>query len=160
MLLRAQRARYAVLISPRDDIDQLHSELEEVFNELWHGPRFTAPRRGFRPSIDVVRTEEPDELRVTVDLAGVDPGDVRIVVHERALLIAGQRQRLKPDCRLSYHLMEIEYGAFERRIGLPEHVDPDGARATYERGLLTVLLPVATAPPRHERILIHVRTAP
>jgi HSP20 family protein len=136
----------------------VHSELEELFTELWHGPRFAAPRRGFRPRIDVVRTEEPDELRVTVDLAGVDPGDVHIVVHERALLVAGHRRRLHPDCRLSYHLMEIEYGPFERRIGLPEHVDPDGARATYERGLLTVVLPVTTAPSRQERVLIRVRT--
>jgi HSP20 family protein len=160
MLLRAEPARYPVPISSPDDIERLHSELEEVFNELWHGPRFTVPRRGFRPRIDVVRTEEPDELRVTVDLAGVDPADVHIAVHERALLITGQRRRLKPDCRISYHLMEVEYGAFERRIGLPEHVDPDGARATYERGLLTVLLPVAAAAPRPGRILIRVRTAP
>jgi HSP20 family protein len=118
------------------------------------------PRRGFRPGIDVVRTEEPAELRVTVDLAGVDPADVRIAVHERALLITGQRDRRQPECRLSYHQMEIEYGAFERRIGLPEHVDPDGARATYERGLLTVVLPVAAVPPRQGRILIRVRMAP
>ena len=48
----------------RDDIKRLHSELEDVFNELWHGPRFGVPRRGFRPHIDVMRTEEPDELRV------------------------------------------------------------------------------------------------
>jgi len=53
----------------RDDIKRLHSELEDVFNELWHGPRFGVPRRGFRPHIDVMRTEEPDELRVVVDLA-------------------------------------------------------------------------------------------
>ena len=117
------------------------------------------PRRGFRPRIDVVRTEDPDELRVTVDLAGVDPGDIHIAVHERALLIAGQRRRLHPDCRLSYHLMEMEYGPFERRIGLPEHVDPEGARAVYERGLLVIRLPVAAAPPRQARISIQVRTS-
>jgi HSP20 family protein len=158
MLLRADAARYAVHISPRDDRGRLHSELEELFTELWHGPRFTVPRRGFRPRIDVVRTEEPDELRVTVDLAGVDPGDVHIVVHERALLVAGQRRRPHPDCRLSYHLMEIDYGPFERRIALPEHVDPEGARATSERGLLTVVLPVTTGPPHQEQVLIRVRT--
>src|SRR2546421_5607003 len=90
----------------RDDIKRLHSELEDVFNELWHGPRFGVPRRGFRPHIDVMRTEEPDELRVVVDLAGVDPADVQIVVHERALVIAGQRRRLHPDGRASYHLLE------------------------------------------------------
>ena len=48
---------------------------------------------------------------------------------------------------------------FERRIGLPEHVDPEGARAVYERGLLVISLPVAAAPPRQARISIQVRTS-
>ena len=104
------------------------------------------PRRGFRPRIDVV-------------LAGVDPADVHIVVDERALLIAGHRRRRHPEGRLSYHLLEMEYGLFERRIGLPEHVDPEGARAVYERGLLVISLPVAAAPPRRERVSIQVRTS-
>ena len=56
MLLRATAARYPVPISPYDDIERLHSELEDIFTEIWHGPRFTAPRRGFRPPIDLVRT--------------------------------------------------------------------------------------------------------
>src|SRR5439155_22833027 len=99
MLLRPEPARYAVAISPRDDIGRLHSELEDIFTELWHGPRFTTPRRGFRPHIDLVRTGEPAELRVTAELAGIDPADVHVVVHERALLIAGQRKRSHPDCR-------------------------------------------------------------
>jgi HSP20 family protein len=148
-----------VSISPRDDIDRLHAELEDVFSELWHGPRFSVPRRGFRPRIDVVRSHEPDELHVTADLAGVDPAEVHVVVHERALLIAGKRRRQHPESRPSYHLLEIEYGQFERRIALPEPVDPDGARAQYERGLLTIRLPVTTAPPRPERVSIRVRTA-
>jgi len=144
---------------PRDDTTRLHSELEDVFSELWHGPRFGVPRRGFRPHIDVMRTEEPDELRVVVDLAGIEPDDVQIVVLERALVIGGQRRRLHPDGRLSYHLLEIEHGAFERRIGLPVDVDPEKARATYERGLLTVTLPVAPSPPSQGRITITVRTS-
>ena len=82
---------------------------------------------------------------------------MQIVVHERALVIAGQRRRLHPDGRASYHLLEIEHGSFERRIGLPVDVDPEGARATYDRGLLTVTLPVAEAPPTQGRITITVR---
>jgi HSP20 family protein len=145
-------------VSPRDDSERSRSDIEGIFNELWHGTRFTVTRRGFRPSIDVVRTDDPAELRVIVDLAGVDPGNVQIAVNERSLVIAGQRHRVLPDCRPSYHLLEIEDGPFERRIALPEHVDPDGARATYERGLLTVVLPVAATPARPERITIRIRT--
>jgi HSP20 family protein len=143
-----------------DEMKRLRSELEDVFAEFWHGPRFAVPQRGFRPRINVMRTEEPDELRVVVELAGVDPGDVHIVVHERALIVSGRRHRVQPKCRLSYHLLEIEPGPFERRIVLPVDVDPEQARATYDRGLLVVTLPVAPAPPRQGRISITVRTSP
>jgi HSP20 family protein len=137
---------------------RLHAELEDVFNELWQGPRFGVQRRAFAPRIDVMRTEEPDELRVVVELPGIDPGDVSIIVNERALVVSGRRQRLQPEGQHSYHLLEIPYGPFERRIGLPVDVDPDKARATYDRGLLVVTLPVAAAPPAQGRITIKVRT--
>ena len=38
---------------------------------------------------------------------------------------------------------EIEYGPFERRIELGEDVDPTRASATYERGMLRIVLPLA-----------------
>jgi HSP20 family molecular chaperone IbpA len=43
--------------------------------------------------------------------------------------------------------MEIEYGPFQRRVTLAEDVDPAAGKATYERGLLTVILPLAQKPP-------------
>ena len=43
--------------------------------------------------------------------------------------------------------MEIEYGPFQRRIALAEDVDPAAGEATYERGLLKVILPLAQKPP-------------
>ena len=42
--------------------------------------------------------------------------------------------------------MEIEYGPFPRQVRLPEDVDPEGARAEYERGILRISLPVSATP--------------
>jgi HSP20 family molecular chaperone IbpA len=53
--------------------------------------------------------------------------------------------------------MEIEYGRFQRRIELGVDVDPSAARAAYERGMLTVVLPIAERPPAGERVTIEVR---
>ena len=51
----------------------------------------------------------------------------------------------------------IEYGAFQRQVRLPVDVDPDGAHARYERGMLTITLPVADKPaPKQGRIAIPV----
>jgi HSP20 family protein len=128
-----------------------------MMTELWQGPRFSGPRHGFRPQIDVIRTEDPPEFRIVVELAGVDPADLHIVLDETSVAFVGERRRRNPDRRFSYYQLEIEYGRFERRIVLPEPIDPDEAKATFAHGLLRVLLPIAPAPKRHERVLIKVR---
>ncbi|HYX76684.1 MAG TPA: Hsp20/alpha crystallin family protein, partial [Gaiellaceae bacterium] len=56
-----------------------------------------------------------------------------------------------------YQQLEIEYGPFERRIQLDEPVDPSAATARYENGMLTVVLPLAPAPPPGERVPIVIR---
>jgi HSP20 family protein len=125
--------------------------------ELWHGPRFSGLRRGFRPQIDVIRTDDPPEFRIVVALAGVEPGDLHLLVDETSIVVGGERRRTNPDRRFSYYQLEIEHGRFERRIALPEPIDPDGAKATLAHGLLTVQLPIEPAPRRHERVLIEVQ---
>ncbi len=52
--------------------------------------------------------------------------------------------------------MELEYGPFERRISLAEPVDTAAATARYEKGLLTVELPIAAQAPKRERVIIAI----
>jgi HSP20 family protein len=130
----------------RRDVDRIHAELEELFTDLWQVPGFAGLRRGFRPSVDCYRSEQPPAVTVVVDLAGIDPDDVQVVVTERTVVISGERRRPTLSCRVSYRQMELEYGPFQRRVSLAEDVDPDAAEASYERGLLTVVLPLAQRP--------------
>ena len=137
----------------RDSIDQLQSEVQELIDELWQVPRFSGLRRGFRPQVDVVRTDDPDEFHVIVELPGVDPDAVRLYADDQTLVVAGERSRSQ---RGRYFHMEIDHGAFQRRVQFPERVDPSQARAEYRRGLLTITLPVAARGPVGERVVIQV----
>jgi HSP20 family protein len=123
----------------------LHAEIDELFSELWHVPRFAGLRSGFRPMIDSYRTEDPPELTVIVEVPGIDPKSLGIAVSERTLAISGERVRARSDGRV-YEQMEIEYGPFARQIRLGEDVDPDGATARYEQGIVTITLPIAAKP--------------
>jgi HSP20 family protein len=142
----------------RRDIDRLQAEIEELFADLWQVPRFAGLRHGFRPPVDCFRTHEPHELTVLVELPGVDPNAVEVVVEERALTISGQRLRPRVPGQV-YQQMEIEYGPFMRAIQLTEDVDVAGASATYEHGLLTVTLPIAERPAPLDPVPITVRRA-
>jgi HSP20 family protein len=144
-------------VGRRRDIDRLQGEIEELFRDLWQVPRYVGSGARFRPLVDCFRTEDPPTLTVVAELAGVDPESLRIEVHERELVIAGERRRPHGPPR-RYQQMEIEYGAFERHVTLAEPVDVDAAEASYEAGLLTVTLPEAgRATPVAATVAIVVR---
>lgn len=140
----------------RREIDHAAEEIEQLFADLWQVFPFSRSlRRGYRPQVDVYRTETPPLLTVMVELPGVDPDDVRVVASAQALLVAGERRRPK-DCG-HYQQMEVEYGPFQRQVTLAEDVDPEGATATYDRGMLTIQLPIAPKPVPRESFSIEVR---
>ena len=140
----------------RRDIARL-TELEELFADLWQVPRFAAGARlVHRPQIDIVRTEDPPELTVGVEVPGADVDSIRIVLDEPRLVIAGERPRPRAAHQVWYR-SEIEYGPFEREVSLALDVDASRASATYERGLLRVILPVAERAPAPARLTIAIR---
>jgi HSP20 family protein len=139
----------------RDHLDRLQSEIQELIDDLWQVPRFSGMRRGFRPQVDVVRVEDPPEFKVVIELAGVDSETLRIFADDRTLVVAGTRSRA---IRGRYFHMEIEHGPFQRRVQFDEQVDPAQARAEYQRGLLTVTMPIAEREPAREKVSIQIGT--
>jgi HSP20 family protein len=149
---------YPETVDKRRDLEQAAEEIEQLFADLWQVFPFSRGlRRGYRPQVDVYRSEDPSALTILVELPGVDPSDVQVIASSRALLIAGERRRPR-DCG-HYQQMEIDYGPFQRQITLAEDVDPEDAAATYERGILTIRLPIAPKPAQRESIAIEVRTS-
>jgi HSP20 family protein len=142
---------------PRRDLEDAAEEIEQLFADLWQVFPFSRGlRRVYRPEVDVYRAEDPPSLIILVELPGVNPGEVKLIASPQALLVAGERRRPK-DCG-HYQQMEIDYGPFQRQITLAEDVDPEQATATYERGILTIRLPIAPKPAPRESISIEVTT--
>ena len=141
----------------RRDLEHAAEEIEQLFADLWQVFPFSrGGRRGYRPEVDCFRTDDPPAFTVLVELPGVDPEHVKIVAAPRALIVAGERRRPQ-DCG-HYEQMEIEYGPFHRKVVLSEDIDPDGASATYRRGILQVTLPIAPKPTPRASVTIEVRT--
>jgi HSP20 family protein len=137
-------------------MEDLQSEIQELFADLWQVPGFSGLRHGFRPQCDCFRTDDPPALHVVLELPGMDPASVDIAVSGRSFVVTGNRERpVAPGAR--YQQMEIEYGTFQRRIELGEDVDPARATASYHHGLLRVLLPLAERAAVDTRVVIAVR---
>ena len=131
----------------------MKSEMEELFADLCQVPRLVARRAGFRPALDVYRTDDPRAITVVLELAGIDPSEVDAAIVDGVLIVRGRRSRSAGDRRFYQHI-EIDYGIFERRVQLNEEVDSEAATATYENGLLSIHLPLANKSPAAVKVTI------
>ncbi|HXP20306.1 MAG TPA: Hsp20/alpha crystallin family protein [Streptosporangiaceae bacterium] len=90
--------------------------------------------------MDAIRREDGFELRF--DLPGIDPDSIDVTVDTGVLTVSARRseeygEEEKPFVR------ERVMGSFTRRVRLSDSVDADKIEAGYDRGVLTVLVPLA-----------------
>ena len=114
-----------------DDVRRIYKELGRSFGETLAGE--------CSPSIDVYETDQ--SLEITVDLPGVDPSAVRVIIKGQALLIAGEKTPKRGRGDSSFHLMERGYGRFARTARFTTPCDTSRARATLAGGELRISLP-------------------
>lgn len=103
-----------------------------------HRPAMMHSERGWHPPADLYETEEG--LIVRVDIAGIDPGGVSVVLDRKTLVVSGTRNEPAGEQHRQYHKMEVPYGPFERVFKLPCPVCAEKARAEYRDGFLTITL--------------------
>lgn len=105
------------------------------------------PSTAWVPAVDIV--EEPDLMKITAEIPGVKPEDVKVTVTDNLLTISGTKMQVKEEKTSKTHRFERNYGAFQRTFTLPTTVNGKGIKAAYGEGLLTVTLPkVETAKPQ------------
>jgi HSP20 family protein len=109
--------------------------LEEAF------PRLNEPNqaRPWTPAVDILETE--NELVLKADLPEVKQEQIDIRVEDGTLTLRGERKFEAVQDEKGYHRIERSYGAFSRSFTLPDTVDPEGVRASFKDGVLTVNLP-------------------
>lgn len=94
---------------------------------------------GFHPRIDF--KVDDGHYRVTAELPGVSKEDISVNVDLNTLTISGEKRYEKEDERGDYYFRETGYGSFSRSINLPTEVDEKQVDATFENGVLELVLP-------------------
>mgnify|MGYP003394220202 CR=1 FL=1 len=122
-------------------------ELSELFKPFPGFPTFAnlPSIAGLRPFFDNNLLRMEDETReglyqVRAELPGVDPiEDVEVTVRDGQLTIKAERTPTDDTNGRS----EFSYGSFSRTIVLPVGADEDEINATYDRGILTIFVPLS-----------------
>jgi HSP20 family protein len=128
------------------DIRHLQETMERLLSDFsrLHTPLVLGKESVWRPLTDVYETDK--EYVVRMEIAGVDPGDLCVTLHDRTLTIKGVRRDPTPGGRKHFHKMEISVGPFERNVEIPRSIRMASADAHYEKGYL--LIRIAKGP-RH-----------
>jgi HSP20 family molecular chaperone IbpA len=92
-----------------------------------------------RLTIDVYETDT--EIVVKSTVAGVDPSELDINITPDSISIRGSRTQEEKVSSDSYFYQECFWGAFSRSVILPTEIDPDHAKASLKKGVLTIRLP-------------------
>jgi HSP20 family protein len=109
---------------------------------------------GLRPFFDNHLMRLEDEAKegiyeVRAELPGVEPTeDIEVTVRDGQLTIKAMRKRTTESNGLS----EFSYGSFTRTVSLPAGADEDDISASYDRGILTVTVPLADTTPAEKHI--------
>ncbi len=116
---------------------------------------FEAPAARARPGLlamDAVRSADAVEIRF--DLPGVEPDRIELTVENNELTISAERgwQTGDEDTILA---AERPQGSVTRQIQLGEGLDADRLEASFDRGVLSLRIPVAEqAKPRKVAISV------
>ncbi len=131
----------------RDWFNQMDYIQQEMNRLLDHFAGSKPPQVRFsplvwEPAVDVYETK--DGFVVIVELAGVRESDIRLSVDRDVFTIEGVRNKAGgAGEQRAYHRMEITSGPFRKSMKLPAVIDINKITASYEDGLVKIILPKA-----------------
>ena len=86
----------------------------------------------FTPTVNVEETD--DEFKLTAELPGLDDEDFEVSIDGHLLTIKGEKKYQREADQQGANLAERSHGSFQRSFRLAWEIDPDTAKASYQRG--------------------------
>ena len=146
---------------PFQDLRDAQEEMAQMSPTLAHAlglqgqPQGSGTATARAPALDI--SERKDAYLVTVELPGVEAEDMEITLEDGLLTIQGERHFAHDSSEQQFHRVERRYGAFRRSITLPAQVQAEQIEASFEDGVLQILVPkMEEAKPKR----IQVRPGP
>ncbi|MGD0688241.1 MAG: archaeal heat shock protein Hsp20 [Candidatus Bathyarchaeia archaeon] len=95
------------------------------------------PKDSREPLVDVIN--ETEQVRVVAELPGVEKSDIKTTISENRLTISVDSAKIRK---------------YYKEIELPTSVDPDTSKASYNNGVLEIVLRKVKPKPRGREITI------
>ena len=124
--------------------------LENFFNDFFDGAYSTK-----MPPVDVY--EKEGCYMVEAEVAGYEPGEIRLSVDKHTLTIKAEEEKKEEEKEgKKYMIRETYHNSFERSFTLPDDVDEAAISAETKNGVLRITLPKKPQEPDKGRIEIKI----
>ncbi len=129
------------LRSKSESIRTRDSVFDDLFNELYSLPTSFLSKSGvdLSPRIDISETDAA--YKIEAELPGINQKEIDVKIDNNILTIKGKKEDIKEEKEKNYHLRERYYGAFQRSISLPNNIEPEKIKASFENGVLNISVP-------------------
>jgi HSP20 family protein len=135
----------------------LQDQMNRLFNDAFERTEGESNLTTWAPAVDI--SENEHELVVKADLPGVDAKGLDIRVENNVLTIRGERKFEKKVDQDNYLRVERAYGSFSRSFALANSVNPEGIKADYLDGVLSLSVPKREEA-KPKQIKVNVGTTP
>ena len=118
----------------------LRREIDRLFEDT-----FARDGNTWTPAVDI--TENDNEIRVDLELPGLNPEDVEITAENGVLTVRGEKRlERKEGDETRFQVVERTYGSFMRTFQLPQGIDEDQIKAEFNNGVVALHIPKAALP--------------
>lgn len=126
---------------PLQDIFSTRRDIDRIFDNFFgnHGVSHSRTDSAWAPPVDVVDAE--DHVEFHAEVPGLSEDDVHVSVTENVLTIKGEKKSESEDKNTGYHLVERNYGQFQRSFSLPKNLRTDDIDASFKNGVLSISVP-------------------
>jgi HSP20 family protein len=92
----------------------------------------------FVPPVDVY--EDEHKIVLKLEVPGMKESDLDIQLENNLLTVKGERKFEKEEKEENFHRIERRYGSFYRSFTIPNTVNPENVKASYDAGVLRIEL--------------------
>ena len=143
--------------TPFSFMRRFSEEMDRLFEDFglgrgWMTPmldKANLPQGVWSPQVEMF--ERDNQLVLRADLPGLTKDDVNVEFTDDGITIEGERKNENEERGEGYYRSERSYGSFYRRIPVPEGVRAEDAEATFENGVLEIIMPTAKREPSKTR---------
>jgi HSP20 family protein len=137
---------------PFRDVLALQNRMNSIFQEFNRGDGDVSTA-AFVPPVDVY--EDEHKIVLKLEVPGMQESDLDIQLENNVLTVKGERKFEKEEKEENFHRIERRYGSFYRSFTIPNTVNPESVKASYEAGILKIALEKrAEAKPKQIKVQV------